>query len=217
MRYMRKEYHHNTRWLARCYEARKMKKNTWRRTATTPNKLQFLLWIRIRVESSRVVFSFLSIPFSPFGTISNTLSMHKLCTSKANTQHVTCYMYTIKSWRVINRMEFNGPRLARSFFRESTQLLGTLSAFDHAFNLLKLQLKLEKISSEMISLFFACAHLRPMPIFSLYSIYIFQFAKCNFIYFFSFYFFFIIFFFFSFFYSCMILIQFIAYLKTHKN
>lgn len=100
---------------------------------------------------------------------------------------------------------------------------GTLSAFDHAFNLLKLQLKLEK-NSEMISLFFALVGRTSSgtakPIFHLFNIFdsrnVISFAS-----FFSSIFIPLLHFFDSDFFFlpclCMILIQFIAYLKTHKN
>lgn len=135
--------------------------------------------------------SFLSIPFFAiwhnleyiiYAQIVNIQEAAKMLKKKrvnvqANTQS--------NWWRVINKMEFNGPWLANTH-------LGILSAFDQAFNLLKLQFeKLEK-NSEMISLFFAvlCTSTTIHCLFSIhFFIFFFQFAKCNFIYFFSFYFF----------------------------
>lgn len=199
-----------------------MKKNTWRRTETTPNKLQFLLWIRMRVESS--CFQFLVHSFFTIWHNLEYIIYAQIVHPKPTHNMYTCYIQYTQSKAEESSTEWNS--MGHGSLARSTQLLGTLSAFDHAFNLLKLQLKLEK-NSEMISLFFAlCAHLssaqlRPMPIFfsSLYSIYIFFFNSRNVISFTSspFASSSINFFFISFFYSCMILIQFIAYLKTHKN
>lgn len=64
------------------------------------NKLQFLLWI------SKTSFSFLFIPFSPFATISNTLSMRLYTNCAHPAQHIHNQM--LKSHQ---KMEFNGPRL----------------------------------------------------------------------------------------------------------
>lgn len=131
-------------------------------------------------------------------------------------QHTT-YIHAICTQSKAEESSTEWNSMGHGSLARSTQLLGTLSAFDHAFNLLKLQLKLKK-NSEMISLFLAlCTSQMPIFFFPLFNIFFFNsrnvisftsspFASSS-----------INFFFISFFHSRMILIQFIAYLKTHKN
>lgn len=135
-----------------------------------------------RVESS--CFQFLARSFLPMAQS----RIHYLCTNCVHNQMLKSHQQSGIQWAMA---------------RKDTTC-GTLSAFDHAFNLLKLQLKLEKIS-----LFFCPVCTSPSFLFNIFD-------SRNVIFFSS------IFLpsstrMFSFSSSCMILIQFIAYLKTHKN
>lgn len=140
------------------------------------------------------------------GSISRTLSMHKLSSSPSSSHTPSL---DLKSHQQ------NGIQW--------TMAMRTLSAFDHAFNLLKLQLKLEK-NSEIISLFFLCFVLLPPRhrgdmCRRLSSLFLFNIFNSRNVISFAFFRFFspLLLFVVVFSRPCMILIQFIAYLKTHKN
>lgn len=128
--------------------------------ATTPNKLQFLLWI------SKSLYNFLSIPYSPFGSISNTLSM-RLFTNCAHRARQYIHNQMLKSHQQ------NGIQWATARRKHTARdIVGLWSSIYWNFNL-----NLRKIAKWFRSSL-PCTSFTH----SLFNICI-QFAKCNFIFF----------------------------------